>query len=516
MRNFKCASCVLGCVVTCALRADAQQQSYADSILNHEAIYNDYKEMYKSGAHLLHGDTARVGLVTLDYSSQQGNYHRSQEGQQVNQLNFEAKGVATLHKIKVSGNFLYQQKWIDSMNNTMVGSEDHFVPFYFFATKHGTYNFQKYIGQTQISYEVLPKKIAAAIGIDYGYQWMTRTVDPRPEVNTHNFKVKPELIFQFAKHNFGVKYTWGYGSDYTALKFKNSLFTQSLAYPERIFYNNQGFGFISIKDQHMRIFRTMMYQGLGLSYNYKGSKLDIHATAEYLNVYHESSQTEAIKQRDIISVFDEDNIGIDAIVTYNSNDIYTHQLLLKYNNRKGSDWNRAFNANSYNAEQEFANIAYGFYINRKPYKWYLGVGLDYNYLFQSDAATSHWLLTNRVTPKISVGNTVQTAKADYSITLTSGYTIPVQTEYSVPATQENVFSKNILYPDYRYYSTKTFQYGALVKVSIKRLVAQNSLNIFGRFQNEQSLKYDKPVIDNSTFIPSGNRWSINVGIAINM
>lgn len=145
----------------------------------------------------------------------------------------------------------------------------------------------------------------------------------------------------------------------------------------------------------------------------------------------------------------------------------------------------------------------------------MGVGLDYNYLLQSDAATSHWLLTNRVTPKVSVGNTVQTAKADYSITLT----VVIRYLYKrsiVPVTQENVFSKNILYPDYRYYSTKNFQYGALVKVSIKRLVAQNSLNIFGRFQNEQSLKYDKPAIDNSTFIPNGNRWSINVGIAINM
>lgn len=516
-KNFKCACCVLSCVVSCALKAEAQEQSYSDSVLNTTPVYNDYNEMYKSSTHLLHGDSTRVGLVALDYGSTSGAFHKSQEGHVHNQLTFKAKGVATLNRVKVSGAFLFSQSNIDSMNNTMSGTFDHFIPYYFFATKHGKYERQQYMANTQIAYNIIPKRLAFGVGIQYHYNWMTRSVDPRPEVKSHELLLKPELIGKFGKHSVGVKYIWGYGSDYTTLMFKNQLFTQSLSYPDRIYYNNQGYGFVSIKDQFPRIYRTSSHQGVYFSYNYKGEQLDVHTSASWTNVYHGSSQTEAIKNRDINSIFDEHRWKVDGIATYNTKKNQTHQLQFDYYNRTGADWNIVFKANSYNAAITSLSMSYGFYQGIGKHKLLGGITYDQYDLMQSDAATSHSLMARQLTPGLFLGGIVQTAKINYNIKLKGSYTHPLDVSYKVPATQENVFSKNILYPDFIYYNTATVNYGAELKFAIKRLVAENSMNIVLQVENRQSVVNEDAIIPaQAAWIPTGNRWSFNVGVAINM
>lgn len=518
MKTFnKCACCVLGCVVSCALKMEAIGQSHADSVLNSIPAYNDYNEMYKSNTHLLHGDTARVGQVSLCYNSEAGSFHKSQEAHQIQFLDFKAKGVATLKRIKLSGQFLFQQGWSDSLNNTLSGSGDHFLPFYFFATKHGKYEHQNYGAHTQIAYNLIPQKISLGLGIDYTYQWMTRSVDPRPEGNIHQLLLKPEVIGQFNKHKIGVQGIWGYGSDMTSLKFKNTVFTQSLAYPDRIYYNNQGFGFISIKDPFMRIYRTTAHSGAKLSYNYKDDNLDIHSGVSYVKIEHLSSQSEALtKNRIINSAFDEANTAFDVTITYDAAHGLTHQLIATYHNRKGADWNSSFNANSYNAQVEDMAATYYQYFAKRKYHFYWGLNVRHYYTSQTDAATSHSLIAQQISPKLLLGATLIRPKANYGMKFNVGYTHPISASYTVPTTQENVFSKNILYPNYMYFTTAQLQYGAEFKISILEVVGDNSLNVLGGIGYLQALNNTTPIPNNTAWVPGGNRFSLNLGLSINL
>ncbi|RDC54163.1 hypothetical protein DU508_22780 [Pedobacter chinensis] len=432
----------------------AQEQTTTDSIYLFKQAEVNFKSLKWGITQLTSTDINKVAYLNLNYNYQKGHFRQAQQAEKTTQAYFASEGISTIDRFKLYGYFSFARTWQDSLAFSLKGVEDSYTPYYFVAGKAGTFERQKYLGGGLISYNILKNKLFIGTGIDYLYNSTARSVDPRSLVTTYKITFSPEVSYKFNQNTLGLGVIAGYGDEKVEIGYKNRDFAGSQLYPDRISYLNYGYGFLEINTTNF--IRRNTYTGLKLNYTGKFINWDFSSRLAYL-ISKEANQL--VKERSI----EDETFGTFQLETYKANVIInkrlgkvSHQIALGACQTTGDDDLVRLKARNYTLKITDVNLMYSHYksiMNSNSITWF--VKANYKDFYQKDAAANHTLRYSYINPKIGGIIYWNKVKDDFlSTELNVGTRLPLSTEVIVPATQVNIFTRGVAYPDYLYWSSK--------------------------------------------------------------
>lgn len=504
----------IGCFfMTLSVGVLAQKQETTDSIYLFKQSLLKLNDSEQNAASLLANDDQNVSIVSLNYKMQKGHFRTAQTAESGYSIAFQSSGVKTLGRFKMAGYFDFERTWQDSLAWTMQGVPDDATPYYFAAGKAGKYERLHYKFGGLLTYGLIKDKLFLAAGADYDYNTASRSVDPRPSVQTFQLLVNPQLLYQQGNHVIGAELNLGYGKENNSISYMSKQYSaQSPDYPDRINYLLMGYGY-QIPFGAGKIERQHKTRGFGLNYAYHMNQAYINTGVNY------SKQTQ-----DNLNAKDQsannNKYGTFILNSYNARLLtglktaaYQHQLQVTMQFQDGYDHNylELFGLSNYKYNHQNIGVDYTILRNSNAaQKIELGFNLVYNSVNKKDIASDISTVFGYIQPALN--STLYNSFSDksrLSITLSPGLRLPAGNAVHVPVT-DNVFANNIIYPDYTYYTSTAGTLNFKVKYSSPHLIKNTksglSLNIF--YINSLS-DGKKPIT--TGFNPSKNRLDVSLG-----
>lgn len=392
-----------------------------------------------------------IGEAELSFKKKQGDYKRAKSAYTQSIIDFEANGLSQVDKFIISGNFKFNKIWEDSLANTLQGVDDDISPFYYFVQKAGKYERQNFKGNVQVRYAGFNNLFQPGINFDYATHWTTRSVDPRPSVGSVAIKINPFVTAQLGRHQASIGILYGYGDEDSNIGYKNRDYNTSMLYPDRIYYTNQGFGFISQKDTAtMR--KYDQYIGANFNYSIKNQSFEMYTSTNIEQKVTNSTYDQKLRQRyKKRSEFTLKNFNHQTLLELKESEHVNHLLDFTVNYQKGVDFNYNLNSANYIAEHYKLGLGY-FYTSNL---WNIGLDGNINSMEKTDAAADHYHSYSQANINLHFCNIWDLGKNKLETTLIPNYTWKISNTLNVPSTQVNVFTTSTVYPDYDYFNMNT-------------------------------------------------------------
>lgn len=460
-------------------------QSSTDSLYTYEQTKNNIKVAQLNTNFLLNTDINRIGTSLFKYNRENGGYRKAQQAQNTVIGGVRTEGINKFKRFVTSGYFAFSRTWQDSLAWTTKGTEVDEQPYYYGSIKAGKYERFKYQLGGLASYSLIDKKLYIGVGLDYLYNSATRSVDPRPEVNTFELILKPEILYKWKRHTIGVNALWGYGREVTSIGYKNVMFnTGSNGYPDRKNYLIQGYGFVTDNQGNDPLRRFDRHYGIGLSYSTSINSYLLKTSLNYKTTLEDNFKifSNSIR-RSYLSFYDTEKLsfflGIDKATPK-----FEHQLLLNYDRQQAEDLNIIFYAVNYKYAANQFNLSYLFKHNQSAvFQKEFGVKLNYNQTQRDDLATDHHVDYSSIEPSLVANLYFKLKNKDrFSTGVDVGQRLPQRQFLSVPANQVHVFTTGVVYPDYYYYNSK------VLRTSLK--ASYVTANVFSKFNAGINLGLD--------------------------
>lgn len=460
-------------------------QSSTDSLYTYEQTKNNVTVAQLNTNFLLNTDIDRIGISLFNYQRENGGYRRAQQAQNTVIGGLRTEGINKFKRFITSGYFEFSRTWQDSLAWTTKGTEVDEQPYYYGSIKAGKYERFKYQLGGLASYSLIDKKLYVGVGLDYLYNSATRSVDPRPEVNTFELLLKPEILYKWKQHTIGVNALWGYGREAASITYKYNMFnTGANGYPDRKNYLIQGYGFVTNNEGNDPLRRFDRHYGIGLSYSTSVNSYSIKTSLNYKTILEDNFKVfKNSIRRSYISFYDTEKLsfflGIDKVSAK-----FEHQLLLKYDQQQAEDLNIIFYAINYKYADNLFNLSYLFKHNQSPsFQKEFGLKLNYSRIQRDDLATDHHANYSSVEPALVANLYFKLKNKDrFSTGIDVGQRLPQKQFLSIPANQVHVFTTGVVYPDYYYYNSK------VLRTSLK--ASYVTANVFSKFNAGLNLGVD--------------------------
>lgn len=508
-------SVLILCLFLLSATAFAQSAKVADSIYFFSQSRNDFAYSFRNAVQLV-ADTQlqKTGKLDVSFFQRQGGFHLSQEPYKTQVAELYTEGIATMGRFKVSGRFRFNKIWEDSLANNLSGEINPISPYFYFATKAGKYERQNYNGEATFAYALLKDKLYLSAGAEYGRHWTTGSVDPRPEVENMQLLVKPGIAYKYKNHLFGVEGTIGYGNESTNIVYKNRNFGLSLLYPERMFYLNHGYGYIAMGEKAIYQ-RLRDYKGLNMNYYSTTGNWTIRALLSYfIENERNTREVEAKSRMAIYSRWDIDTWSGEIQLQRNT-PRSKQQIHLFARMRDGRDFDSLFNANNYHYQQQQAGFSYlhqSIKNTRFQPEWGIHANVDKN--SRKDVVQAHTAEYTQVNTGLTATGYWNIKNGDrFSAGVTPALRIPVENTITVPSTQENLFTKAIVYPDYYYWSSTAFQLNTSFRYISSKAIKEMPVGFFINAGFTQRLNEDAAQYPAMTK-PDKMQWTTNLGFTL--
>ncbi|MFT4205166.1 MAG: hypothetical protein QM610_14780 [Chitinophagaceae bacterium] len=496
--------------------AIAQQLPAGDSLYHYSIPYNAVQRQFLNITSLVADSSFKeIGILQADFQQQKGAYHTAQQPYQSRIATLYTEGIKQLDKFRVAGRFRINRQWDDSLANNLNGIFDDAAPYTYFATKAAKYERQNYVFNALAAYHA-GSKIDVGLGLDYNYHWTTGSVDPRPSVKELNYIFKPELTWKAGRHRLGIQGDIGRGNETSNIKYKNANFGLSLLYPERIYYLNYGYGYISIKDQSINQ-RDQKYSGLHINHDWSSARWRINSTLYYQRKKEYNKREREVDTRPNLGIFSTwtlHDYGADVFIVKKSS-VGVQQLIVKGLIQDGFDWDSTFNANNYQYHHHRISAGYTIQLSRQqPLGWEYGVGVLYDNVEKKDLLQAHHVQYSYLQPNVHIGAYCTWDKTErLAAKLTPSMRFPLETYISVPSTQENIFTQHIVYPDYYYWSSRVFQCSLELNYISGKILKTTPAGLFGRCAFSRQLDVSTKVL-NTAYQPGKDLFDIQFGFRI--
>lgn len=405
--------------------------------------------------HLAHPNLVRlqqkdfkVGEAELSHHYKTGEYRRAKDAYQQHVAAFDSYGISQIDSFIVSGRFSFNKIWEDSLANSLRGLEDDLSPYYYFVQKAGRYERQNFEGNVQVRYAGLSSYLQPGLKFDYQMHWTTRSVDPRPNVASVAIKFNPFISADFGNDLLSVGAMYGYGEEETNITYKNTMFATSMLYPDRIYYTNQGFGYIAQKDSStMRNYDQ--YWGGNISYSLRRNRIDLFADVEFQKKV--TNSTFDLKRREVYAKRSEFTLqtlkGVAQLQIGDPQNVHNLvDLAVEFLN--GQDFNYNIRSTNYLVSSSLIDIDYGYHKQATS----VGIGTSYWSAKKSDAAAAHEHSYQQMQLRLVYRKLFSLGRDFFETELIPNYTFKLSNRLIVPETQVNVFTTSIVYPDYDYFN----------------------------------------------------------------
>lgn len=439
----------------------SQENIISDSLFFYRQQAEETQNAFGSTSQLLYSGIDKTGFVGLQADYKTGHFRLAQEAEYEGKAQFRTSGIHTLGRFKLVGNFAFMRTWQDSLAWTSKGLEQDVQPYYYAAGKSGKYLRHKYHLSGLMAYEVVKDKWFATLGADYLYNQATRSVDPRPSVNTFNFILIPEISYKYKNQVFGVFYKWGYGDEYVRNSYKNNAFssqgTSDVPYPERLNFLIESFAFDETKQAGAQgsLDRRESFLGWGGHYSLDAGKWKLRNTYSYM-LWEERSMyitTAANKNSSRVGDFQLETNRFTSILSKQGNNNrqqFIADLAIEY----GDDFNYELGGRNYLYKQQSYSLNYlihkNYYKNISPE---YGLFVNYRESSKQDYIKDHYFKYGYIHTGFSTGLYINGQnKQRFSIALAPSYRKSLQSSLEVPIEQESLFTRGVIYTDQYYHS----------------------------------------------------------------
>lgn len=453
------------------------------------------------------------GYAGLQYNHGSGNLRRAQEAYKSSTVAFYTQGFNTIGRFKIGAAFLFDKVWEDSLANSLKGPYEDIRPFYYFAGKNGKYERQNYKINALLNYELLKEKLYLSVGADYQTHWTTRSVDPRPDVKYFRLLIDPGVNYRTKNQLVSASLIWGYGNEENSISYKNRNYEFSTTFPDRISYVNQGYGYIVLKDTST-LRRYDDYIGWKIAYHAQLNNWNVQALLKQTTAKEDNTHdTKYRTNYHLRSTFEWSDYDLQLL--FSERHAHRHQQVsISARLQQGDDWNRAFNAHNYSTTNTYVDFSYHYqFNNHRPWQPEMGLRVIYQQSSKEDAAAAHYLEQQYIQPGVRLASYYHSQRNGdrLSVMFEPSFRIPINVELAVPATQENVFSQGVVYPDFYYFSSKSWHLDASCHYFSSRLLNRYPLGFSVNAIYAKQIDTSTEVF-NAAFIPDGQRFLLNVGI----
>ncbi|WP_343307489.1 DUF6850 family outer membrane beta-barrel protein [Chitinophaga niabensis] len=503
------------CLSLLSATAFAQTAKVADSIYFFKQSRQDITYRFRNASQLV-ADTflQKTGRLDVSYSQTQGGFHLSQEPYKTQIAELYTEGIATLGRIKVSGQFRFNKVWEDSLANNLSGEVNPISPYFYFATKAGRYERQNYNGIATVAYALLKDQLYLSGGFEYDHHWTTGSVDPRAEVQRFKLLVKPGITYKYRKHVIGAEGIIGYGNESSSIIYKNMNFGLSLLYPDRIYYLNHAYGYIGMKDEAIYQ-RLRNYKGGSLSYYTTVGNWRVRALLSYEIEKERNTRERRAKSRlDIYSRWDIDTWSGELQLQRNTARS-NQQFNVFARIRDGKDFDSVFAANNYQYQQQQAGFSYLHQsVKRAHFQPEWGVHANFDRSSRIDVVQAHTAEYTQVNAGLTANGYWNFKNGDrFSAGITPSLRIPLESTITVPPTQENIFTRAIAYPDYYYWSSTAFRINTSFRYISSKTLKEMPVGFFVNVGYTQRLNEDAAQYPAMTK-PDKMQWTTNLGFTL--
>lgn len=467
------------------------------------------------------GDSAirSYGRVDLDYQRSEGAYRRAQEGFSKNRVAFYTAGARKLGRIGISGDFVFDKVYEDSLSSAIRSDQTLLSPFYYYAAKAGNYERQNYKANVTLSYDLIPGILIPFVQLNYGTHWSTGSVDPRLDSKRFLLKYNPGLTYRMKGGTaVSIMALKGSARENAGIAFKNDRFATSLTYPERIHYLSFGYGYLSIRDTSSLLKKTA-YQGGELTFKKRIGSWNLLSFLRYERAKEESTHDLKSQKSYRIRAKFENN-------QYSGRFLFTkiglgrdQQLDVRFSTLTGQDGHIDFSPTlsrvNYEVAQNTVDLSYSLIFNkRKRNQQELGFGVSYYEENRSDAAQSTRLDARilRLNPLFR-SYIASSLSGMLVVKVAPFYSWPLQTALSVNPNSVNAFTRNVVYPDYYYFSSKVAGAQAGLSFLSKGLLKSNILefSLDAEYSSRLSTAAESYP---ASFVPGKSRLQTMVGVKL--
>ena len=493
----------------------AQRKDVSDSLYYYVQERNDMNIAYANATLLSLVKPARTGIATLALSREAGQYRHAQQAEKSHDGNFYTEGTARLGRFNLAGSFLFNKMWEDSLSYTLRGVNDDTGPYYYFAGRAGNYNRQQYLLRSIISYNLLKDKLLISTGVNYDYQWTVRTVDPRPDVSGLRVQLRPEITWRLGQHSLGAGFMWGYGKEENSISYSNTNYASNQSDSSRVVFLNRGYGYIiNIRPRWRRL-----EDYYGLSFSYAGELLQWRLQTVFdwshlkeRNLYNKSVTTSRIDYQPF-GTWEKNTYTLYLLARHMAG-ITSQQLSIKGQYIRGLDEDQ-FDVFASNYSLRRQHVDATWLIRRDAGKvitkeW--GLQLSYDDRRQIDALAAHTVHYSFLQPGVS-GTIYTDAGKGHRIRamLSPSVRFPLQNMLTVPATQENMFTRGVVYPDYYYWSATAMITNLEAGWIMPSVPGKLKLGFSVNARLENNLQQPE-VTHNTVFKPGNNRLFMRLAL----
>ncbi|WP_342332227.1 DUF6850 family outer membrane beta-barrel protein [Pedobacter sp. FW305-3-2-15-E-R2A2] len=499
-------------VILSLLSADlfSQENKSADSVFFYEQRERHFEFSKQNATLLLKNTENQIGKVSLIYDYSSGNLKNAQLPASSSNIQFSSDGIRTLGRLKLYGDFSYSRIKDRGLGNSLRGEEIDDQPFYYLAEKESDVQRQKYHAKGIISYELIRDKIYLSSGFNYIYYLADRPVDPRMSIKWFDFIVKPELTWVNKHFHLGLSGLWGYGTENTAIKYKNKDYSNGSAYPDRITYLNYGYGYT--RKMYENFSRRKQYKGLGV---HLATTLDSWNTllnldykvAEDIN----NKSLESSLKDQVFSTYQSDQLEGQLLLTQQK-DHQIQQIEATYRTLIGEDYLEALAAKNYTAKNQMAYLSYSNLKTKGNHSFEWGVHTRYLSAYKKDAITSHLFEYSYIQPGLKAGYYQSNpGKYRFSAIVSPSLILPLQTIANVATTQVTEFTTTVTYPDYAFRKITSGRVD--LKLQYINQTFSKDFRTGITLNAGMSKALDKPTIEyDSKFLPGDQRFSMNLSL----
>lgn len=483
-------------------------------ILDHEQII--YSKNFQN--HNL-SSPLDLGVVTLNYFGNEGSRRLAQQAYRNQEVNFYAVGANQLGDFRLSGDFLFNKVFEDSLSYGQRNNLDEWSPFNYYATKAGKYERQNYKSNVTLSYK-FNNAIQPFFNINYLSHWTTGSVDPRFESKKFEMKYNPGIILHHKVSNIGLKAIFGKGRENMGISFKNTNYSQSLIYPDRIHYLNLGYGLNSIKDTlNTRKYSKIIGGEVSLHTKFGRSIIDIDASLER----KDDDNTNDLKSTNVYrkrGEYQQDTYKVNSSLQLMRNNEH-HLFLLNANYISGKDglinFSPTFDKVNYSINYLQTKGAY-LYTRTSPKKWNYDLGLDVDYFSINRKDYASFLSVKNVfihaTPKLNLRS--QISNSDYlQLGFQPKFILDIDNSIHYSPNSLNNYIQGVVFWDYDYYRTNAMNLNWNFKWMTSKISSDYLVGIKANYNFEKSFNNPNDTYL-SKFTQSSNRRQYSISLFINL
>lgn len=180
--------------------------------------------------------TANRGIAYFDYSHQDGDYHRVQEGDMVNQLRFFTERYQQIGKYLYGyGSFDFNMGRTQNRAWSDVLRTYNSNPYISGSSVFGKYDHQNISLHAKLS-SIQLGHFNYGVALDYQVGDLSRLRDPRSRVNLADYRITPSIVYSFAPDPKGMKSGLGLAAHYDRRKEKIPGMTTVQTDPNLMYY----------------------------------------------------------------------------------------------------------------------------------------------------------------------------------------------------------------------------------------------------------------------------------------